>query len=47
MLNRGEFESRMGAVSKEANVDVVYFGGLHTEAGLIIARCATRASTRR
>ena len=36
-VNTGEKDySALVSKLKQANVDVVYFGGLHTEAGLII-----------
>jgi branched-chain amino acid transport system substrate-binding protein len=31
---------------KSANIDLVYYGGYHTEAGLLVARRASRACPR-
>ena len=44
-VNKGEKDySAVVSKIKEAGVDIVYWGGIHTEGGLRCARCATRGS---
>ncbi len=47
-INPGEKDySALVSKLKQAKADVVYYGGLHTEAGLIVRQMRTRASTPR